>query len=93
MSMSDYNQRVILIPIGKINDTNKQKKVISYMKSIEKAINMIDDDITVKGSCEQVLLKKKKIQNFKGKRREFFHDAIIDGVSDTDGTTFLLFNN
>jgi len=70
-----------------------QKDYISFIKGLNRTIDMIDDDITVQLACEQVLLKKTRIQNFKGKSKRVYYDAVVDSIKDQTGTNFFIYYN
>ena len=70
-----------------------QKDYISFIKGLNRTIDMIDDDITVQLACEQVLLKKTRLQNFKGKSKRVYYDAVVDSIKDQTGTNFFIYYN
>lgn len=70
-----------------------QKDYVSFVKGVNRTIDMVDDDITIKMTCEQVLLKKTRIQNFKGRTREFFYKAVVNSLKDQTGTNFFIYYN
>jgi hypothetical protein len=86
--MSKQKTRITLTA----KDVN-QKDYLSFIKNLNRTIDMVDDDITVQWACEQVLLKKTRIQNFKGKSKRVFYNAVVDSVRDQSGTNFFIYYN
>jgi hypothetical protein len=86
--MSEQRTRITLTA----KDVN-QKDYLSFVRGVNRTIDMVDDLITVKLTCEQVLLKKSRIQNFKGSHLESFCTAVVSSAIDKTGTNFFIYYN
>jgi len=89
--MKGLEKRLIVIPQGKFGGKSMGDFIL-FVKSIMNTIDTIDTDLHVKQGFDQVLLKEKRIRQFKGKSVTEFHQNIIDQVT-SNGTQFLISKN
>jgi len=89
--MKGLEKRLIVIPQGKFGN----KSFLDFVKLIRgimKTIDEVDSDLQIKQTFDQVMLKEKRIKQFKGKDVKEFHQSIMDQVT-SNGTQFLISKN
>ena len=89
--MKGLEKRLIVIPQGKFGGKSMGDFIL-FVKSIMNTIDTIDTDLHVKQGFDQVLLKEKRIKQFKGRSVAEFHQETINQVT-SNGTQFLISKN
>ena len=89
--MKGLEKRLIVIPQGKFGNKTFVD-FIAFVKGVIKTIDTIDSDLYVKQNFEQVMLKEKRIKQFKGKNINEFHQDMVNQVM-SNGTQFLISKN
>jgi len=84
--------RATILPQGSYPNTSMED-TLSYIRGVNRTIGFVDDYVTVKGTVEQVVLKKCKIKQFRDRTVEEFQDAFCEGVAEANGTYFLISKN
>ena len=67
--------------------------LLSYLKSIEHTMSFVDDYITIKNTCDQVVMKTKTIKSFQHQDVKSFHNAVLDIADSRQGMSFLICKN
>ena len=82
---------LIIIPRGKFSEKTFGD-FVQFITVLQKIISNVDHDLTIKQTHEMVMLKTKRIKQFKGKQVEEFHQDVFDMV-ESSGTQFLISKN
>lgn len=90
--MNERKLRVTIIPPYIYSEDN-YKNISSFIESINKTIEQIDNDVSIQQSSEQAEMKKNRINQFTNLKRKEFHKEIINTLTDPSGTKFLIFKN
>jgi hypothetical protein len=90
--MSGLKSRITLLNHLVSRDV-ENRELVSYLISVNKTIQQIDNDIEVSRVCEYSELKSRNIKQLKGLSRIELHSLFLKAITDEQGTNFLIFKN